>query len=123
MTDPKAAPADPKGGSSGPPSAWSGRFAEPVSERVARFQASVGFDRRLLAADAAVTGEGRIDSQSLEGKLVGEIAAACARLGRDLHVLVGRDELDRSLLAGLPIRSIEEAGTLAALREAGRRLG
>ena len=83
----------------------------------------VGFDRRLLAADAAVTGEGRIDSQSLEGKLVGEIAAACARLGRDLHVLVGRDELDRALLGDLPVRSIEEAGTLAALREAGRRLG
>jgi argininosuccinate lyase len=30
---------------------WSGRFAEPVSERVARFQASVGFDRRLAEAD------------------------------------------------------------------------
>ena len=51
MTDPKAAPADPKDGSSGQASAWSGRFAEPVSERVARFQASVGFDRRLAEAD------------------------------------------------------------------------
>ena len=30
---------------------WSGRFAEPVSERVARFQASVGFDRRLAEVD------------------------------------------------------------------------
>ncbi|CAG0948427.1 argininosuccinate lyase [Burkholderiales bacterium] len=31
--------------------AWSGRFAEPMSERVARFQASVGFDCRLAEAD------------------------------------------------------------------------
>jgi len=82
----------------------------------------VDFGRRLRAADAVVSGEGRIDSQSLEGKVVGQIAAACARTGRDLHVLVGRDELDRATIGELPIRSIEEAGTLEALREAGRDL-
>jgi argininosuccinate lyase len=32
---------------------WSGRFAEPVSERVKRYTASVDFDRRLAAADIA----------------------------------------------------------------------
>ena len=31
--------------------AWSGRFAEPVSERVKRYTASVGFDQRLAAHD------------------------------------------------------------------------
>ena len=30
---------------------WSGRFAEPVTERVQRFTASVSFDRRLAAVD------------------------------------------------------------------------
>jgi argininosuccinate lyase len=30
---------------------WSGRFAEPVSERVKRYTASVAFDRRLAQAD------------------------------------------------------------------------
>ena len=41
-------PADPplRGG-------WSGRFAEPVTERVKRFTASVDFDRRLADADIA----------------------------------------------------------------------
>jgi len=82
----------------------------------------LGFERRLREADAAVTGEGRIDSQSLEGKIVGEIAAICARVGRDLFVLVGRDELDHAALAGLPIRSVREAGTLAELRAAGAEL-
>jgi glycerate kinase len=80
------------------------------------------FDRRLRETDAAIAGEGRIDSQSLEGKIVGQIAATCARIGRDLHVLVGRDELDRAALDGLPIRSIREAGTLEALTAAGREL-
>jgi argininosuccinate lyase len=31
--------------------AWSGRFAEPVAERVKRYTASVDFDRRLAAVD------------------------------------------------------------------------
>src|SRR5262245_15526077 len=35
-------------------SGWSGRFAEPVSDRVKRYTASVAFDRRL--ADADITG-------------------------------------------------------------------
>jgi len=39
-------PAPGKGGA-----AWSGRFAEPVSERVKRYTASVGFDRRLAIHD------------------------------------------------------------------------
>src|SRR5436305_347108 len=30
---------------------WSGRFTEPVSERVQRYTASIGFDSRLAAQD------------------------------------------------------------------------
>lgn len=83
----------------------------------------LGFERRLRAADSAVSGEGRIDSQSFEGKVVGQVARVCARLGKDLDVVVGRDELDRALLGELPIRSIREAGTLEGLRAAGSQLG
>jgi argininosuccinate lyase len=36
-----------------PHGTWSGRFAEPMSERMQRFNASVDFDRRLAAADVA----------------------------------------------------------------------
>jgi argininosuccinate lyase len=50
-------PDDPKpdaaGAPSGIPSTWSGRFAEPMSERMQRFNASVDFDRRLAACDIA----------------------------------------------------------------------
>ncbi|MEO8486335.1 MAG: argininosuccinate lyase [Betaproteobacteria bacterium] len=53
MTEPSSH--DPPGpgddGAKPSPGAWSGRFAEPMSDRVARFQASVGFDRRLADAD------------------------------------------------------------------------
>lgn len=82
----------------------------------------VEFDRRLAAADAAITGEGRADSQSLEGKALGAIVDACARHGKDLHLVVGRNGLDRNLVGKLPIRSIREAGTLEALSAAGREI-
>jgi glycerate kinase len=82
----------------------------------------LGFDRRLRACDAAITGEGRIDDQSLEGKIVGQIAARCAAAGRDLHVIVGQDALDRTLIGALPIRSIREAGTPTAIREAAHEI-
>ena len=42
-------PARPGRGQSG--ASWSGRFAEPVSERVKRYTASVCFDQRLAAHD------------------------------------------------------------------------
>jgi argininosuccinate lyase len=46
MPDPSPPPETPAGG-------WSGRFSEPVSVRVQRYTASVGFDRRLAHADIA----------------------------------------------------------------------
>ena len=42
---PPESPPDPS------PGGWSGRFGEPVTERVKRYTASVEFDRRLAAAD------------------------------------------------------------------------
>ena len=49
----------------------------------------LGFDRRLEDADAVITGEGRFDRQSLEGKLTGEIARRCRRAQVPLHVIAG----------------------------------
>jgi argininosuccinate lyase len=48
MSEPPSAAANPLASKS---SAWSGRFDEPVADVVLRYTASVGFDRRLAAAD------------------------------------------------------------------------
>jgi glycerate 2-kinase len=54
----------------------------------------VVFDRRLEDADAVVTGEGRLDAQSREGKLVGEIARRCRVAGVPAHVIAAEIALD-----------------------------
>lgn len=82
---------------------------------------AVGFDQRLANADAVIGGEGRFDSQSLEGKIVGEIASRCERAGKPLHLVVGEDGLapgDRPAA----IASVVEAGSLVEMRLAGERL-
>ncbi len=80
----------------------------------------LGFDDRLPRADAVVSGEGRFDSQSLSGKIVGAIAARCAAAGKPLHLIVGENALESDPPAA--VSSIVEAGELGAMRRAGRSL-
>lgn len=47
------------------------------------------FDERLKTADLVVTGEGRTDRQSGEGKITGMIAAHCKKKGVPCVVLSG----------------------------------
>lgn len=81
---------------------------------------SVDFDTRLARADAVVSGEGRFDAQSLQGKVVGEIALRCAAAGKPLHLVVGEDGFGRDRPPA--VSSIRHAGTLERIRQAGREL-
>jgi len=81
---------------------------------------ALDFDTRLARAEAVVSGEGRFDSQSLEGKIVGAIADRCAGAGKPLHLIVGQDAAPSDLPAG--VESITEASTLEATQQAAARL-
>jgi glycerate kinase len=83
---------------------------------------AIGFDARMRIAAFVVTGEGRIDAQTLEGKIVGEVATRCRQRGVTCHAVVGSNELDAFSQRVLDLASLTEAGTLAELEEAGRRL-
>lgn len=83
---------------------------------------ALDFDRRMRAAHAVVTGEGRLDSQSLAGKAVSEVATRARQAGVPCHAVVGRNELDRFGARILDLQTVIEAGTPAQLEAAGRRL-
>jgi glycerate 2-kinase len=83
---------------------------------------AVGFDERLGRARAVITGEGRLDSTTLEGKAVFEIAARCARAGKPVHAVVGSSVLSQAESAQLSLTSIREASSIADLEAAGRAL-
>jgi glycerate 2-kinase len=69
-----------------------------------------------------VTGEGRLDEQTLQGKVVGEVATRCRQAGVPCHAVVGQEALDPFSERILDLASVTEAGTPEALREAGRAL-
>jgi glycerate kinase len=83
---------------------------------------AVEFDRRMRAARAVVTGEGKLDEQSLAGKLVSEIATRARQSGVPCYAIVGTRELDSFGARVLDLQVVLEAGTPSELRAAGRRL-
>jgi glycerate 2-kinase len=83
---------------------------------------ALGFDERMRAAAFVVTGEGRIDEQTLQGKLVGEVATRCRQAGVPCHGVVGKIELDAFSQRILDFASLREATTLPELERAGRAL-
>src|SRR5204862_64824 len=84
---------------------------------------AVGFDARMLAARAVVTGEGRLDAQTLTGKATGEVAVRCRQNGVPCHAIVGQRAIDAFQQRLLDLASIDEASTPAELEAAGSALG
>jgi glycerate kinase len=83
---------------------------------------AVGFDARMRAARAVVTGEGKLDQQSLVGKAVSEVATRARQAGVPCHAVVGTRELDSMGARVLDLDRVLEATTLDELEEAGRVL-
>jgi glycerate kinase len=83
---------------------------------------SVGLDERLDAATVAVSGEGRLDDQTLTGKAIAELARRCRAADRALHVVVGSSELEPAEVERLGLAGVQEATNEAELEAAGRTL-
>jgi glycerate kinase len=84
---------------------------------------ALDFDARMRAARAVVTGEGRLDEQTLEGKLVGEIGTRTRQAGVPLHAIVGTDRLDAFGKRMIDLQLVQEATNLEEMEAAGERLG
>jgi glycerate 2-kinase len=83
---------------------------------------AIGFDAAMKGSAFVVTGEGCLDSQTLEGKIVGEVATRCRQGGVACHAIVGRDDLDPFEERIIDLASVSEATGLAEMEAAGRRL-
>jgi glycerate 2-kinase len=69
-----------------------------------------------------VTGEGKLDQQSLVGKAVSEVATRARQAGVPCHAVVGTRELERMGTRVLDLEHVLEASTLAEIEAAGRTL-
>lgn len=82
----------------------------------------LGFDARMRAARAVVTGEGRLDMQSLVGKVVSEVATRARQSGVPCHAVVGSRELDSMGARILDLDRVIVASTVEELEAAGTAL-
>jgi glycerate kinase len=82
---------------------------------------------RLQQVDAVITGEGKLDAQTVDGKVIDGVTRWAAKAGRPVFAVVGRNDASSEVLAKLGIAEVLEAGDPAALRHAAalltRRLG
>ncbi len=121
------APRDPRGvpmtgaagGLSGGLWAHHGAHLQPGAAYVLN---AIGFDDAMRAAAFVVTGEGRLDDQTLAGKIVGEVATRCRQGGVTCHVVCGKDSLSLFDHRLLDLASVTEAGTPEDLERAGAAL-
>ncbi|MGZ5356848.1 MAG: glycerate kinase family protein [Solirubrobacterales bacterium] len=81
------------------------------------------FNERMRAARAVITGEGKLDEQTLMGKLVGEIGQRTRQAGVPLHAIVGTDDLDDFGKRMIDLQRVFAATTLEEVEAAAERLG
>lgn len=72
-------------------------------------EAWLDLEARIAAADCVVTGEGRFDASSLEGKGPGAVVSRARRDGKAVHVFAGAVSAEPP--AGIAVHAITPAGT------------
>jgi glycerate kinase len=83
---------------------------------------AIDFDEHMREARFVVTGEGRLDAQTLEGKACAEVATRARQGGVACHAVVGQNDLDAFRARVLDFGLVIEAGDESTLEAAGRRL-
>ena len=81
------------------------------------------FDERLRGSVGVIAGEGRIDEQSVMGKIVGEIGDRALAAGVPLYAIVGRDSIPPEAADRIALRGVHEATTLERIEATAERLG
>lgn len=79
---------------------------------------AVGYDARMRAAQAVILGEGRLDDQTLQGKILGEAATRARQAGVPCHAIVGQDALEPFGRRIIDVHVVVEATTLDAIETA-----
>lgn len=77
-------------------------------------------DARIAAADVVITGEGRFDDSSLQGKGPGAVARLALALRKPTHVFAGRVDV-KAPPSNLVLHAISPAGAELSLALAGTR--
>jgi glycerate kinase len=91
-------------------------------EAISALLDGLSFDARMRSARAVVTGEQKLDRQSLARRPLSEIATRARQAGVPSFAVVGSMKLDSFGLRILDLQVVLEANNERALKRAGREL-
>lgn len=66
----------------------------------------IGLEELVMQSDLIITGEGKMDEQTLSGKVIHGVAELSRKYGRPLVVLVGKNELSDEKTSFLGVRKV-----------------
>jgi glycerate kinase len=98
------------------------RYGAALEPGAAFVLGALDFDPRMRAAHAVIVGEGRIDAQTLQGKIAGEIATRARQGGVPCFAIVGSDGLGAFGARMLDLQRVLEATDLEAIAAAAASL-
>lgn len=101
---------------------WASFGAEVVSGADYVLEA-IDFNDRLSRADCVLVGEGQLDHQSLDGKIVGNILERAKQANVPCHAIVGRCQLSDEVIQQSGFTTVQIASTLEEIEEAALALG
>ncbi len=84
---------------------------------------ALDFTDRMRAARCVITGEGKLDAQTLQGKVVGEIGTRTRQNGVPLHAIVGTDAMDPFAKRMIDLQVVREASTPDEIEASAHELG
>ena len=71
-------------------------------------------ENKIIASDIVISGEGKLDEQSLQGKVVSAIAALCEKHQKPLIILCGKNELSYTQFRTSGIKAVYSISDLTA---------
>lgn len=69
---------------------------------------AIGFEDKLIESDIVITGEGRVDSQSFQGKVIGQIIDKANQLKKKVIIVAGDSTIEKDLQEIKAIHLISE---------------
>ena len=103
-------------------------FEVNIRKGIDMIVAASGLDTELPSASLVITGEGKLDDQSLQGKVVGRLAEMAREAGKKCVVVCGINQLTESAIREAGINQVIALRDLAksdkeSMEQAGRASG
>ena len=81
---------------------------------------AVGFEEELMNVNGVITGEGRLDEQTPQGKVIAGVMARCAPRGIPVYAVVGQCVLGQEEIDELGLAAVHMASTIEQITHAAK---